>query len=291
VQSIVVIDSSNVKTKKAQELLHNIMNLSGNNPDQEIVFYEFLANEVVGKLEFRDHKKYVIFYHSPNSLQNFESLNDLKNIIGFVDLGLTDKICTKNLERILNANSVEDFVKIGEALNELIRNSVTELQRVRKIHEKLVPLRESDLKGVHLSAKFAAGESAGGEFFDYVKIGQELIFVASSTNSYVITSLVLNNFERLKNKKEFSLENFVNSLHQDLRGSGFNLASGSKDKLELLLFRLDLKKLTMSGNMFGDFRFHLIRVLLKNRVLKLISIEKTNWLFLLQVCLKIQKNI
>src|SRR5690606_21248150 len=97
---------------------------------------------------------------------------------------------------------------------------LAELHRLKRLHERLVPLRGEKLKGLSIHSKFAAGESAGGEFFDTVAREREVLILLASSRSYIASSAILGHFEDLRAKNSFdleSLEKFVTSLSYELK--------------------------------------------------------------------------
>lgn len=155
------------------------------------------------------------------------------------------------LSEFAQANEVKD------SLNRVMRLSLSELQRVKKLHEQLVPLRQEKIKGLTLSSKFAAGMSNGGEFFDIVKREGELCVVLTSAQSYVTSSIVLSHFEQLSQIKDLdkeSIENFLENLINECRE--LNLVDREvPELLQFFILKLDMKNLKYFGFSFGDFRF------------------------------------
>lgn len=154
---------------------------------------------------------------------------------------------------IKNSESRE-LLKIGQSLNQLVTQSLRELQRVKKIHETLVPLRCEKIKGLTIHSKFAAGESSGGEFYDVIEGDREFVIMISHTTSYVASSMVLSEFDFFRQKKSFNLselEDFSLKIGKKIR-----TAVSDKDfhNTHLFLARVDMKSLLIEGLNWGKFQ-------------------------------------
>jgi hypothetical protein len=149
--------------------------------------------------------------------------------------------------------SKQDLVEVGEKLNDIIQFSLEELQRVKRLHEKVVPMKNDNFKGVQILSKFAAGEGAGGEFFDIVKGEQEVLLLLTNTSSYVASSIILSHFEKLRAYQSFGIERikkFVVELSSELKNLEL-LDTKNSDSLQILVAKIDLKKMKIEGFQFG----------------------------------------
>ena len=139
-------------------------------------------------------------------------------------------------------------------LDTVLEQSLSDLQRIKKIHERIVPIRQESAKGLTITSKFGAGESAGGEFLDIVKSEKECLILLSSSQSYVVSSIVLTHFEYFRDKEHFSLEDiqkFLRELSSDLADRDF---FDNDDRiLDSFIARVDLNMLNIEGYSFGDF--------------------------------------
>lgn len=179
---------------------------------------------------------------------DFQAVIDMGNGIKFA--GPIIKTIMKNNELLSQTMKLKNF---GEDLNEMVNLSLGELQRVKKIHEIVVPLRSEKVKGLCVSSKFAAGESSGGEFFDLVKGDSEILVLLTSSKSYVASSIILSHFELLREKKESNkaiMSSFLEDLINELRD--LDLLDRSKpDQVQASILRVDLKTMTIEGFSFG----------------------------------------
>ncbi len=145
------------------------------------------------------------------------------------------------------AGKMGEIKEMSLKLNALVTQNLLELHRLKRLHEKLVPLRSEKLKGISIYSKFAAGESAGGEFFDTVCFEKDVLILMASSRSYVASSAILGHFEDLRNSKNFnekSLENFIASLSYELK-------KFQNSEVELTLLTLDIRSMQVKGFNFG----------------------------------------
>ena len=146
----------------------------------------------------------------------------------------------------------KDLIELGEGLNHLVTQSLQELQRVKKIHENLVPLRGDKVKGLSIMSKFAAGEASGGEFFDVIQGEEEFCIILTHSRSYVASSLVLSAFEKFREKKTFNLnvlQEFSIRLANTLRHEA---GPDSLEGFHFFLARVDVKSLVIEGVNWGN---------------------------------------
>jgi len=146
----------------------------------------------------------------------------------------------------------QDLIEVSQNLNETVEFTLSELQRIKSIHERLVPVRSDDLKGLQIASKFAAGESSGGEFFDMIKSDQECLLLLTNSKSYVVSSLVLSHFEIFRESKDFSKEmmkSFIKNLNDELSSKEI---PEKRKKVDMFVARIDLKKMMIEGYNFGN---------------------------------------
>jgi hypothetical protein len=189
-------------------------------------------------------------------LEFYQKTSEIKSLKGVIDI---DKDYEFNLPILNNAyqGELENLVTSSDFSNdveEILSQSLADLQRLKKIHERIVPIRQETIKGLTITSKFGAGESSGGEFLDIVKGDKECLVLLSSSSSYVVSSIILTHFEYFRDKKHFSLEEierFLRELSADIKDREFIV---SEEKiLDAFIARIDLNSLTMEGMYFGDF--------------------------------------
>lgn len=147
---------------------------------------------------------------------------------------------------------------MSKELNALIEKSLNELQRVKKLHEQIVPLREESIKGIKLLSKYGAGESSGGDFFDVIKGEGELLLLMTSSSSYVVSSMILSLFDNLRAKKRMdrqAMEGFLNSVVAEVLRVTQENPKRKAAPPQCFIARLDLKRKTVEGFIFGGCEF------------------------------------
>jgi hypothetical protein len=150
---------------------------------------------------------------------------------------------------------VGNIDRVYENIKKVIDLAGYELQRAKKLHEQLVPIRHEKLQGLSLSSKFAAGLGPGGEFFDFVKKDHQLCLIVASSKSYIASSVVLTHFEKFQRTfggDQESLEDFMEELIDECR----SLDLIDRDQPELLQFAIimfDINRMSYLAYQFGNF--------------------------------------
>lgn len=142
---------------------------------------------------------------------------------------------------------------IENILTTLSERMGVELKRVKSLHEKLVNFRSEDFKGVKVTSKFASGEKPGGEFFDVVSGVGGPIFILTSTNSYVSSSILMSQLESLYQQAEFSdevLTRVMGNIEKEFAALGLDLSSCA-----MMVMRLELASMKVSSFSFGGVSF------------------------------------
>ncbi len=142
---------------------------------------------------------------------------------------------------------------IENILTTLSERMGVELKRVKSLHEKLVNFRSEDFKGVKVTSKFASGEKPGGEFFDVVSGAGGPIFILTSTNSYVSSSILMSQLESLYQQAEFSdevLTRVMVNIEKEFATLGLDLSSCA-----MMVMRLELASMKVSSFSFGGVSF------------------------------------
>ncbi len=177
-------------------------------------------------------------------------------VTGLIDM---DKSLEYHLPLLASSfrKNFEDKIDLGDVsqqMNKIVGRSLAELQRLKRLHEKIVPMRKENFKGLNIVSKFGAGESSGGEFFDIIKGDKQFLVLVTSSSSYVVSSMVLTHFEYFRDKVSFSneeMEKFLTDLSHDIRDRGFDDAD--ERVVEIFLMRIDLNSLQVEGHQFGEF--------------------------------------
>ena len=215
----------------------------------------------------------VTFYESETSAEVFEgrtvkglciafqnSTNPKPNHaqgILYSDLSLESQL--PNLKTFLNFSLFKKeehkIDGIENILTTLSERMGQELKRVKKLHEKLVNFRSEEYKGVNVTSKFASGEKSGGEFFDVVSTKRGPIFILSSTNSYVASSIIMSQLESIYQSKEYSLEivsRVMSVIEKEFLALGLDLSVCG-----LMIMELELASMKLRTFSFGGVRFYI----------------------------------
>lgn len=191
--------------------------------------------------------------HNPEFLNFLETDH---NLISPIDTTRDHRLhipLLRNGKAVKSDDERKQLMDVGENLNKMIEFSLTELQRVKRLHEQVVPMKNDNFKGVKILSKFAAGEGSGGEFFDIVKGEQEVLLLLTNTTSYVASSIILSHFEKLRAYNQFGserLEAFISNLSKELNELGL-MDSAKPEGLQLLIVKIDLSKMKFTGYQFG----------------------------------------
>lgn len=186
-----------------------------------------------------------------NNYQIFFEANQMK-LAGFVD---TTSNPALNLSLVNNAHRYlslklksAELINLGKDLNALASTAIEETNKLKDIHQTLVPLRKVEAKGIDIYSKFAAGTSAGGEFFDYSVSDHNVNILLTSTSSYILTSYFLTYVSLLKEPTNGpDLQGFIQQVGSEIKNLGLNLNDSS-----LLFLSIDLKRMLVKGYSFGD---------------------------------------
>ena len=140
-----------------------------------------------------------------NARRDFKLVSKLKNyfdkIFGFIDISQEIDYNTPILKNYMNMNfsaSAIQLDKLASDLEKIHEYTKSELLRVKDLHDRLVKVRVDTLKGVTVTSKFMAGEKSGGEFFDMIQTDHNFLFIQAGSDSYILSSLILNEMEVLK---------------------------------------------------------------------------------------------
>ena len=235
-------------------------------------FYFILSlSEVSNYANLSEFAGLIITFNENIKLQEIEkiNLNPLNNSMAFLDLShplVLQTLSIKNMvyglaggEKDRDGYNQSDDTNYNKKLKKVLDINLNELKRLKKIHEKLAPLRQEKVKNLGLYSKFAAGTSSGGEFFDIKKSKQDLILLVSHTKSYVASSVVLNHFEyldKVENYDKDKIEDFLENVINDCRE--LNLID--RDNFELIqidLFKINFKTLKYEIYHFGNGAFYI----------------------------------
>jgi hypothetical protein len=166
-----------------------------------LVVDEDHIEQIIEICEERDLKVIIAL----NSRKEFKLISKFKehfkSIFGFLDLSQELDYNTPLLLNYINLNFSSHVVKLDKLSNDLskiLEFTKSELNRVKDLHDKFIKIRVDDFKDISVSSKFMAGEKSGGEFFDLIQGEDSFLYLQAGSNSYIISSLILSEFENLK---------------------------------------------------------------------------------------------
>lgn len=215
--------------------------------------------EVLGEETFLSPRGAIITFDGEISEKQIEFCRSIfnKSLLGFIDTSKPALLHVPWFKRIVFESQVLGTgAEVGAAqihLGKILEQSLIELQRVKKLHENVVPLRHEKIKGINLYSKFAAGFSSGGEFFDIKKDDQQIIIIVTHSKSYVASSIALNHFEdfqKVKNANKELIEDFLENLIDECRDLDL-IDRDTPETLQLDILRLDLRTFEYEGFHFG----------------------------------------
>ncbi|WP_372654025.1 hypothetical protein [Halobacteriovorax sp.] len=275
---VVLSKESELKTSFQDLESHYLCEVIAFNFDQSKVFKNLLQDDqVVLLLSIDDWSAFEDFYSvnkmqingnvilvgSSNGLRN-KKVEELCNIDRFIK-GVINIDNPSYLQRpwfnlLINPQiesiDSEDLNEVGQSIEKIMAAAINELQRVKEIHEKLVPIREESFKGLTATSKFGAGESSGGEFFDVITTDNEVLLLLARSRSYLVSSIIMKQFDDLRGSTAFGdkkINEFISGLNVEIENSKIK---EEKRKLDVLFIRMDLKK--MKGRVWKSGNSELI---------------------------------
>ena len=218
------------------------------------IMVSFLNKENIARLD--DRHMYIIFYNDLDKELVILTKSILKNnLLGFVNIN--DDLSHFNGF----INDIKNNLVIGDEntsitksmLEALYSESLSELERLKKIHSNTVPMRMESFKNLNVYSKFASGTNRGGEFFDLIKNDNEVLIVIASFSSYLGTSLIMKQLESLKINNNFS-DDRLNDFLEDFTDACRDISMIEEENFETLqldIIRINLTDLAVNGYHFG----------------------------------------
>lgn len=191
-----------------------------------------------------------------------------------------NKLLLKNKIDFLSQTIAEiDIMKsqllsINNELNDVMVNLDSQLIKIKTVYEKKLPRRQTKTKGLSLFSKYSAGESNGGEFFDYFQNDHHVFLMMSSTDSYLASSSILTIFNDLKKQTHLDQEiekDFVSGVLSEV--DKINLHKNKPISLSLFTAVIDTRTLDVFGHNVGHFNLYSSGTHLSQSLAQ----YKTNW--------------
>jgi hypothetical protein len=233
------------------------LNISNYTKDNGLVKLILIGLEEAIVSEDYQDDMVVIFYDEQNDNNGIKKIKEKykSSLIGLVNKNDDIELFKNVYSHILKSLSTDrEPTEINEAmLEELYTNTLNELERIKKIHSVIVPMREETYRNIKLYSKFAAGLAKGGEFFDVVDKKNSVTLVVGSFSSYLGTSIILNSLETLKKSMSINkniLEEFIEDFTDRCRDADL-IDRDYHKSVQLDVIHIDLQKLNLETFHFG----------------------------------------
>ena len=183
------------------------------------------------------------------ALVKFDPL--IKGIVDFSKSAIINFPIFRLINNKFSSVSKDELIDVSENLNRLIEFSSKELERVKLVHEKLVPLRLDKLLSVEVTSKFGAGNSAGGDFFDIKKAGTKMLVFLCKSKSYIVSNVVMNVFEEFSKQEKFEMNELEDLLKMIYLETSAKKIQANRKEIDILVGQFDTKNLIFEGYNFG----------------------------------------
>lgn len=177
----------------------------------------------------------------------FKYFKSTHGSLGVVDIAQDYSMYLSFFDSFINQmNVIETQKEILKKLNTTIQSVLTQLQRVKGFHEKIVPIRNESFRGIGVHSRFCAGTASGGEYFDFFKSNQSIWLFSINASSYITIGSFLSLVDNWKGAS--SNLNF-NLIEKDLRASTSDFEG--LGKVSLMILRIDLLSLEVEALNIG----------------------------------------
>ncbi|EQC44418.1 hypothetical protein [Bacteriovorax sp. DB6_IX] len=144
--------------------------------------------------------------------------------LGIIDLSQDHGCYIPFIDSFLSSQNVMDSQKVLlKKLNGVMQSVLGQLQRVKGLHEKVVPVRQENIRGLQVNSRFCAGTSSGGEFFDFFKVGSSIWLFSINASSYITIGSFLSLIDSWKQNSNLNKEHILQVLNNqkgDFSGIG-----------------------------------------------------------------------
>lgn len=147
----------------------------------------------------------------------------------------------------------KQITQFSQDLDQMLRLAQHEISRAKNVHNRLVPKRIDEYKGVSIVHRYAAGSGIGTEFSDVIQDGSHLYQIIFATSSFLLSSSAVSLIQEMKGKS-FNPAVFIKTLKDEV----ISLNQTKKKKIEshLMIMSFDLTQLKASFSGWGDFEFY-----------------------------------
>lgn len=179
------------------------------------------------------------------------------NVLSIIDLDIDFEFHIPLLRTIINSyqreNDIRKLETISSKLEEVVNETTQELVKIKKIHEKLVPVKNEKIKSLKIVSKYAPGEKPGGDFFDVIKKENEILLFLSTSPSYLVSSVILTHFSYLNEYDSFTKDILV-EFGKNLLDELPVILDGMEDGVDFTIMKINLKNLDVEGINIGRGR-------------------------------------
>lgn len=155
----------------------------------------------------------------------------LKKALPFI-AGLLDRN-SSSLEWLCQLSTLANLAKthqlaerlsfVGEEFGKLAESASSSTEKLKKIHEKLIPIKRLQHQGVRVLSSFAPGPATGGELYDVFLPPQKdsINVVWASSPSHLTLANLIEQWGLLKKEGDFEdvLGDYLDALNSDGEGS------------------------------------------------------------------------
>ncbi|MAE57302.1 MAG: hypothetical protein CME69_00395 [Halobacteriovorax sp.] len=124
---------------------------------------------------------------------------------------------------LVNRTVVTTQKTLLKKLNTVMQSVLGQLQRVKGLHQKMVPVRNEKIRGVVINSRFCAGTSSGGEFFEFFKSNHKLWIFSINATSYITVGTFLSFIDDFRVNTDLKMDTVKDTLKghiKDFEGLG-----------------------------------------------------------------------
>ena len=156
------------------------------------------------------------------------------------------------LSKLIESRRTKNNLAMYEKnLDKMLKEGHRWLEKIKKIHHYMLPLREENFKGIKIKSKYVAGTKSGGEFLDILRKDNQILLFLTFCSSYKDSSIIFSSFEKLRNSENFSFQSirkFVISFIEQIDANN----QKSEKNIQLFLMGIDCLNLKAYGYSFGE---------------------------------------
>ena len=140
------------------------------------------------------------------------------NCLGVFDLSISNSYYVPFIFSYIMSKSIVSTQKsMLKKLNTVMQSVLGQLQRVKGLHQKMVPVRNEKIRGVIINSRFCAGTSSGGEFFEFFKSNQKLWIFSINATSYITVGTFLSLVDEFRVAQGLSIQTIKDTLNSHIK--------------------------------------------------------------------------